>query len=199
MPLNPHQVYEAYLKDPNQDMIEYQPVLRDAARGNILEIGVRGGVSTASFLIGLEERGGHLWSVDVTEHCGDLYAGHPQWTFIHADSRNVEFVKSKIPVELDILMIDGLHAYEGVWSDFFNYGQMVKSGGIILAHDVAPRVRLPHESPIDWPTLDGPRRAFDEFVTSFKTGSGLEINIGGEIESHEILPGQFGLGVIRIR
>lgn len=33
----------------------------------ILELGVRGGISTSALLAGVEKSGGHLWSVDVEE------------------------------------------------------------------------------------------------------------------------------------
>lgn len=38
---------------------------------------------------------------------------------------------------LDILFIDGDHAYEGVKHDFLSYSPLVRSGGIIAFHDIA--------------------------------------------------------------
>ncbi len=40
--------------------------------------------------------------------------------------------------EADLVFIDADHSYEGVKTDFQNYGQMVREGGIIAFHDVCP-------------------------------------------------------------
>ena len=40
--------------------------------------------------------------------------------------------------KLDFLFIDGDHRYEGVKSDFLAYKHLVKEGGIIAFHDIAP-------------------------------------------------------------
>lgn len=200
-PFTPQQVWDAYRKDSAQDMWEYSPILREAARGNILEIGVRGGVSTAAFLLGLEERGGHLFSVDINPKCRCLF-DHPDWTFIHADSRNRIVMREALAAGVfyenrafddydlsvfEILLVDGLHSFEGCLSDLQNYGPLVKSGGKIFVHDVTPRERLPHEDPQDWPT-DGPIRAFNQFIAEQ----------GERIKSSRIIPGQFGMGEIEI-
>lgn len=97
-----------------------------------MEIGVRQGASTTALLAGIEEHGGHLWSVDIKE-C-PCFPDHPQWTFIHADSvRQAASIKDVIPAELELLLIDGDHSYAAVSSDLENYGSMAK---VIALHDV---------------------------------------------------------------
>lgn len=44
---------------------------------------------------------------------------------------------------IDFLFIDGDHSYEGVKSDFINYGKYVRSGGIIALHDINARWYTP--------------------------------------------------------
>jgi predicted O-methyltransferase YrrM len=44
---------------------------------------------------------------------------------------------------IDFVFIDGDHTYEGVKSDFLNYGPLVRPGGIIGFHDILPRPDLP--------------------------------------------------------
>ena len=56
MMTTPIEVYNRWHDDPTSDMYEYMDYLRSVAKGNILEIGVRGGVSTACFLLGLEQK-----------------------------------------------------------------------------------------------------------------------------------------------
>lgn len=108
------------------DVHEHLPRLRAAARGNVLEIGVRFGSSTAALLAGVEENGGHVWSVDI-EDCSHLFSGHPQWTFSQGNSRTMGR-----PKELDLLFIDGDHSYEGCLSDLKTFGPAAK---VIMVHD----------------------------------------------------------------
>jgi predicted O-methyltransferase YrrM len=122
-------------EDVHHDIDMHVPWLTSVAKGNIFEIGVRTGISTAAFLVGLEMNGGHLFSVDIEEQCGKVLESQ-DWTFIHDSSRNVDAVKSKIPPVLDILFVDGDHTYEGTRDDFTNYVPMVRSGGLIICHDV---------------------------------------------------------------
>jgi predicted O-methyltransferase YrrM len=146
---NPNDVI---LSDVHHDVDMHADWLSSVAKGIIFEIGVRTGISTASFLRGLEKNGGHLYSCEINPTCSDIFAGHPQWTFILGDSRKPETIVTKIPNKLDILMIDGDHTYEGVKDDLNNYTPLVKSGGRIILHDVC--------SGYD----PGVRQAFDEFI-----------------------------------
>jgi predicted O-methyltransferase YrrM len=179
----PQQIYDIYRQDPQQDMWDYSPFLREVAHGNILEIGTRGGVSTAAFLLGVEKNGGHVYSVDINDDCATLYEGHPQWTFIHANSNEHRpGIMRVVDGWLDILFIDGDHSYDAVCKDMGNFVQYVKRGGLILMHDVDPQVSAEQIAAWGW-VKDEPRRVFDEFVAA----NGWPA---------KILPGRFGLGVI---
>ena len=181
--MNPQQIYDIYRKDPLQDMYDYSPYLRSVGRGNILEIGTRGGVSTAAFLLGVEEHGGHVYSVDINDDCKDLYAGHPQWTFIRGNSNTqMREIMNNVDGWFDVLFIDGDHSYDAVCRDLGNFVQWVRKGGLILMHDVDPQVSAEQIAAWGW-QKDEPRRAYDEFIEA--TGW-----------SAEILPGRFGLGCI---
>lgn len=120
------------------DIHHHLPRLREAACGAVLEIGVRFGSSTAALLLGLEEQGGHLWSVDTDpcEFARGLFEGHPQWTFVHGDSRNV----TGLPGEIDLLFVDGDHSYEGVLADLMNFGPRAHT---IMLHDANRRTGTP--------------------------------------------------------
>lgn len=39
---------------------------------------------------------------------------------------------------VDVLLIDGDHSYDGVKSDFLAYSRLVRSGGLIIFHDIVP-------------------------------------------------------------
>ena len=175
MPKTPEQVLS---ENYYGDMTVHAPFLSEVAKGDIFEIGVRKGFSTAALLIGLHKNGGHLWSMDIDPSCGSLFA-EKDWTFIPGDSRAVVLAMREIPASLDILMIDGNHSYTYVKSDLANYAPLVKPGGLIIMHDVeAPPTSYTEETHEPF----GVRRAFDEI--DFGTKS--------------IRSGSNGLGVIRV-
>ena len=78
----------------------------------------------------MEENGGHVWGVD-TEDCGHLFAGHSQWTFHKADSRQLVHL---LTWDFDLLFVDGDHSYEGVLSDLNNFGPRAK---VVMCHDAS--------------------------------------------------------------
>lgn len=143
-------------------------MLHDTAKGNVLEIGVRGGCSTSALLSGVEKRGGHMWSVDVSP-CQIFDS--PQWTFIQANSiTEKERILAAIPEDLEVLFVDGDHTYEGCLSDLQTFGLRAK---LILIHDcLCPD------------TYPGVRQAAQEYADSL----GLPLTIR---------EGSYGLGVIQ--
>ena len=196
--MTPLEVYNKYRLDPAQDMHPFAPFLRLNARGNILEIGVRGGVSTAAFLLGIEQNGGHLFSVDKTAICKNLFAGHPQWTFVNADSQDHKSVYRAIGPDMsaheeptpakpyatsfDIVFLDGAHYRQGIRSDLENYAPLVKRGGMVLVHDIfGTKNPTPEQLAEDWPT-----EAVGEEFYAYARANGWP--------TFE-LPGEFGMGV----
>ena len=167
---------------PEQDMYDYSPLLREAARGNVLEIGVCAGVSTAALLLGLDDKGqGHLWSIDINPRCGDLYE-HPRWTFICDDSRQVSLLD--LP-EIDLLFVDGDHSYATATSDLHRFSRLVVPGGLILMHDVHPSAEwLPRIKAANWYPVEECAQAWKDFCAAHPTWPAL------------IMPGMTGLGVI---
>lgn len=160
------EAYEKVLRD-GSDIHAHLPFLRDSAWGNVLEIGVRQGASTSALLVGIEERGGHLWSVDIKD-C-PCFPDHPLWTFIQADSvKAAKQIKAMIPDSLDVLFIDGDHSHEAVLSDLTNYGDRAK---LILLHDA------------DNPEHLGVRAAIEDYC-------------GINERPYYIRHGSFGLGVV---
>ena len=145
------------------DIRRHLPVLRKHARGNVLELGTRGGVSTVALLAGVEANGGHVWSVDVDD-CGHLF-DHPQWTFIRGDSRDVETIVFGygVPDDLDLLFLDTLHDYHHVSDELEAWGHAVKPGGWILIHDTELSIGA-RRAVLDWTLENG-------IVTHFRRGS----------------------------
>lgn len=54
----------------------------------------------------------------------------------HTDKAESIVKKALKPYPLDILFIDGDHTYEGVKEDYVRYSKYVRSGGIIIFHDI---------------------------------------------------------------
>jgi SAM-dependent methyltransferase len=128
--------YEELLATP-MDMQHHVPRLRDYAEGTVVELGCRYGSSTTAFLAGLQERGGHLYSIDIADddvkHTRKQLGDHPQWTFIRGDSHDAD-VAAQVPA-IDVLLIDSLHTYDQVKGELALWAPKVKSGGRILLHD----------------------------------------------------------------
>jgi len=126
---------------------------------NVVEIGVRWGTSTHAFLYGIRDRCREdpqvqLYSIDINDcsHVVKDKSLKPYWTFLQGDSKKMEWDK-----EIDILLIDGDHSYEGVKADYLKYEPFVKEGGVILLHDVL----WPHKGVIKffWDEIDYPKSA----------------------------------------
>ncbi len=165
------------------DMSAFLPWLRSHARGNILEIGVRDGASTSAFLLGLEEHGGHLYSLDVQD-ASHLFPGHPHWTFIHHNSTDLLTVLKRIPFELDLLLIDGDHSRAGVLADF-QYARQLRPGGMVLFHDVRPEEKPSGCTDMSWPS-DDVKNVFEE----------LSAALSPQGWGSEVIPGRYGMGVL---
>lgn len=136
--MNPMLVYQKSEVEWS-DIQSHLQRLRESARGNVFEIGVRDGISTAALLVGIKEhqqnQSSHLWSLDVID-CGGLY-DDPDWTFIQGHSViGAERILKQLPPELDLLFIDSDHSYETTRDELRIYGPLVKKdSGLILMHD----------------------------------------------------------------
>jgi predicted O-methyltransferase YrrM len=103
--------------------------------------------------------------------------------FIEADSTKpdtVNKVKDALDGrEVDFLFIDGNHNEFSVRSDFKNYADLVRKGGIIALHDISGTLNMEH--------CAGVRKLWEEVKTS---GVKTEELVNEEAEIH------FGIGVI---
>ena len=135
------------VKDRGANMAGFVPLLysimtdyKNGQKGprTVLEIGVRWGTSTLAFLHGIKDRGKKhkylkLYSMDIGD-CSKVVKDDElkkYWEFMQGDSKTLPWDK-----EIDVLLIDGDHSYEGVKADYERFEPFVKEGGIILMHDV---------------------------------------------------------------
>ena len=94
---------------------------------NILEFGVRHGVSTALFLDVCKKNDGFLYSVDVNDYSFQ-FKNH-KWKFILAKDDDYEKVEKEIPREFDIIFLDTIHKANHVEKIFYSYYKKLKVGG----------------------------------------------------------------------
>jgi len=172
------------------DIQEYMPFLHEQARSRpgcrVLELGARRGNSTLAFLAGAAESDGHVTSCDIADvrRLPDgigPFGASPRWTFVHGDDMNPA-VQSLLPAQADVLFIDTSHEYEHTVAELRAYMPRVAPGGIALFHDT---------------NLSGwggsPPREGDPEVAQALDAWCAETGL-----SWENLPGEYGLGVIRL-
>jgi cephalosporin hydroxylase len=129
------------------DIVDHLPRLYDeACRDNVtvIELGVRGGNSTAAFMAAAELHDGHVWSVDINECSGPW---GKRWTFIQGDDMDPEVI-AQLP-ECDVLFVDSSHHYEHTLAELKAYVPKVKDGGVVLLHDT--ELEMPYMCPPDDP------------------------------------------------
>lgn len=163
--------YQRLLSCPEMiDTRDHLPLFRSLT-GRILEIGCDVGNSTTAFLVGESES---VTSIDINPACGKNFPDEAKWRFIHGDSHAFVTI-SQVSEELfDAVFIDGAHDYDSAWRDLLSYFTMVRSGGVMLVHDV-----------LAYDTFPGVWRAFSKFSNP-------------AVRSKYVLPGSYGLGVIEL-
>ncbi len=163
------------------DIKQHLPQLHaEASIGDaqVIELGVRSGNSTVAFLAALEQHGGHLWSVDITQPRVP-WLNHPQWTLRVGDDL---LLADELPDDVDIVFIDTSHHYLQTCAELALYVPKVKPGGVALLHDV--ELKHPEGTQPTDPAFPV-RTAVDQFCAA----NGL---------TPKYVTGCYGLGVIRI-
>ena len=102
---------------------------------NILELGVRNGISTKKFLEVCNKNDGTLTSIDIDD-CSNVVTDK-NWTFIHSSDDNFNFIDKKIKKNLDLLYIDSYHEPEHVEKVFYHYYNFLKDDGICVIDDIS--------------------------------------------------------------
>jgi len=152
--IRPIQVYD--------EILRLAEIVADLKPRRVLEIGTAIG-GTLFIWCRLASDDATVISVDLPR--GLFGGGYPMWKAVlfryfrkpqqklhliggdSHDPRTLEKVKRILGgEELDFLFIDGDHTYEGVRKDFEMYSPLVRSGGVVVFHDIVPfdEVRDPY-------------------------------------------------------
>lgn len=115
------------------DIRDHLPFLRESAKGNVFEIGVRGGASTSALVLGVKEHGGHVWSLDIAD-CRPFE--DPAWTFTkgHSIGDSARMLEI-LPRPLDLFFLDADHGYPSTLDELHIYAPLVRKGGLVVLHD----------------------------------------------------------------
>ena len=119
-----------------EDKVDYIiNLVRDLTNINILELGVREGISTKKFLEICNQNNGKLVSIDIDD-CSKV-SNDKRWTFIHSSDDNFEIVDKEINSKLDLIYIDSYHEPNHVEKVFNHYYNYLKIGGICVIDDIS--------------------------------------------------------------
>jgi predicted O-methyltransferase YrrM len=104
---------------------------------NILELGVRQGITTLPLLTGAHLVDGFVHSVDIDQtsfQCPDELKKH--WMFYKSDAIKFLETKSKENAKYDFVYIDDWHSYDHVKKELELISDMVSPSSMILLHDL---------------------------------------------------------------
>lgn len=96
----------------------------------VFEIGSGHFTFSRAILKALEQNKGHLYTCDPKPQ---IQYSHPQMTQYPITSDNILTTWQR---RIDLLLIDGNHTYHQVKTDFTNFYPYVRTGGLIILHDI---------------------------------------------------------------
>lgn len=165
--------YKIVPSDINQHLQYMHDVCVEVDARQVVELGVRSGLSTVAFLSAMEVTGGEVWSCDIDRPAvAACVAGHERWTFVWAD--DLEVVDDA--PECDVLFIDTSHAYDHTRAELDAYAS--KARKVILLHDTqleapescGPQPPFPvRKAALEW-LADNPGWAWEEFEFCYGLG-----------------------------
>jgi len=119
-----------------EDKIEYiVNLIKKIENINILELGVREGISTKRFIEVCNRNNGKLTSIDIDD-CSKVL-NDSNWKFIHSSDDNFDYIDKKIDKNFDFLYIDSYHEPNHVQKVFYHYFDFIKLGGLCVIDDIS--------------------------------------------------------------
>lgn len=154
--INMTPTWQRYMQNvyTQSDIQHHLGLLYSLAKGNVLELGTRTGVSTSALLAGVEARGGKVISIDIDPRCESVAKDHPLWAFWPGSSTDADMAQdiATYAGPFDLLLIDTEHNWSQVTAELTLWAPHMRPGGRILLHDPE--------------TFPGVRRAVMDFCSS---------------------------------
>jgi cephalosporin hydroxylase len=172
-----------------EELLELLERMEELAPRYVCEIGTASG-GTLYFLTRAAHESAVIVSVDVATPLhtrfarGKLARAGQRVVSLEGDSHAAETVEQLRQAlggaELDFLLIDGDHSYEGVKRDFELYAPLVRTGGMIALHDINPdsgdsNGPISGDVPRAWAELS--ERYRSEEIVRAPPGEGLGIGV----------------------
>ena len=122
---------------PNyKDKVDYiVNLIKDVNKVQILELGVREGVSTKKFLDLCRKKNGKLISIDIDD-CSNV-SNDENWQFIQSNDNNFELIDKYLVREFDLIYVDSYHEPQHVQKIFYHYFNFLKIGGFCIIDDIS--------------------------------------------------------------
>ena len=122
---------------PNyQNKVDYiVNLIKDINKVQILELGVREGVSTKKFLDLCGKKNGKLISIDIDD-CSKV-SDDENWQFIQSNDNNFELIDKYLIRKFDLIYIDSYHEPQHVQKVFYHYFDFLKIGGFCIIDDIS--------------------------------------------------------------
>ena len=108
--------------------------IKNFKKTNILEFGVRNGVSTKKFLEHCNKNKCKLYSIDIDD-CSSV-SEDKNWKFIQSRDDNFEFLEKKLPKCFKVILIDSFHNADHVKKILLYYWKKLKKGGLLFIDDI---------------------------------------------------------------
>jgi len=109
--------------------------IQNLRNSNILEFGVRKGISTRLFLDHAKETNCKLYSIDNVDYSAML--DDKNWKFIKDRDDNFDNLKKQIPSEFGLIYLDTLHEAEHVKKIIYNYFNLLTQNGTFIIDDIS--------------------------------------------------------------
>jgi len=210
--VNPGSPFAVEISQLREEIRELTELVAEEEPETVLEIGtLRGGTfyiwcryfDTAEHVVSLD-----LPGRDLRERRDDLlheFAPSKGVSVIRGNSHDevtYDEVAETID-EIDFLLIDGDHTYEGAKDDFEKYSELVSDGGIVAFHDIVPHAETKKECKKRLKEYDDLEERHVGVGNPDWGVSDLwdEISESGEYETEEVVahPKQFGKGIGVVR
>jgi predicted O-methyltransferase YrrM len=119
--------------DLGNNSIVLKNKLQNITNSTLVDLGVRGGVSSMIMLYQSIDRNNRVFGVDIEKQIDDDLINHPKYTFIYQDS--ITASKNWNSGKIDVLFVDTLHIKEQVLLELKHWLPHVKDQGLIVFHD----------------------------------------------------------------
>jgi predicted O-methyltransferase YrrM len=111
------------------------PILEGVSKPQLLELGVRHGISTKFFLEYCEKNDGNLISVDIDDYSN--VSKSKNWKFVHSRDDNYKKVIENQKTKFDLIYIDSFHNAKHVSKIIYLYFNNLKENGHIFVDDIS--------------------------------------------------------------